>query len=97
MPRHRTFREALAAPAPKGVALAAAIPIVILALVAGSAALAMGGPRSQAILEEHIRRKQRYLWLKRTKQIHPKIKFKTWEKHEYPRKKRPVRRAPAHA
>ena len=89
MPRHRSLREALAAPAPKGVALAAAIPLLVLALVGTTAALAMGGPRSQAVLEEHIRRKQRYLWLKRSGQIHPKIKFKTWERHEYPR---PTRR-----
>jgi hypothetical protein len=34
--------------------------------------------------------------LKRTKQIPPKVKFDTWEKREYPRK-RPVKRTTAHA
>lgn len=93
----RGFKQALAAPAPKGLALAAAVPIVILALVAGSAALVMGGPKSQRILEEHIRRKQKFLWLKRTGQIHPKIKFKQWERHEFPRRPRRTRRAAASA
>lgn len=86
MPR-RGFREALARPASRRLAVVAALPIVILALVAGSATLAMGGPTSQRILEEHIRRKQRFLWLKRTGQIPKKVKFKTWEKHNYPRRR----------
>lgn len=83
MSRRRNLKETLNAPSPKNLGVVAAIPFVVLALVGTTAALAFGGPRSQERLEEHIRRKQRFLYLQRRGEIHPKIKFKQWERHTY--------------
>lgn len=85
MAQHPRLKTQLKARAPKGLALAAAIPLLAMAAVGTAAALALGGPRSHARLQRHIKRKQKFLHLKRTRQIPRKVKFKTWEKHEYKR------------
>lgn len=85
MPGTQRLERSLKARAPKGLALAAAVPMLVLATVAATAAVVLGGPKSHARLQRHIRRKQRFLYLKRTRQISPRTKFKTWEKQTYMR------------